>query len=103
MITPTPATHGKTTAALWNQTCDPPWSDAELAAQAPRCRRAAPAARISELLPPFFPERERRGRKPPGGPGKEGKKWERSLAGKKREPMKSPGPSKGEEGKRERD
>ena len=30
------------------------------------------------FLPPSFPERERRGRKPPGGPGKEGKKWERS-------------------------
>ena len=85
VITPTPATHGKTTAALWNQTCDPPWSDAELAAQAPRCRRAAPAARISELLSPFFPGKGKKGPKTPRRSGERGKEVGKKFAHKTRE------------------
>ena len=89
MITPTPATHDKAIAAPWNPICDPPRSAAELAAQAPRCRRAAPAARSSELLPPFFPGKGKKGPKTPrrsGERGKEvGKKLGKKFAHKTRE------------------
>ena len=73
---------------------NPPWSDAELAAQAPRCRRAAPAARISELLPtlfplstlfpasPFFPGKGKKGPKTPRRSGERGKEVGKKL-GKK--------------------